>query len=205
MTDRFASLTKLPADPAARMLAQANAKLETKLSAPAAASVGTVLAELDQREAPVDMMRLLSVALPPRERVWWACLAARDVIGADAPPPPPLRAAEAWVFKPTDENRAAARTAVEAAEVGDDTVHCANAVVFSAGTLGTGELARYPAPPGAAEVSAFAMNVLSLGAADDFKARAALLIDRALDIARGGPGKVEPRPASDAAMAKDAP
>ncbi|MBC7740321.1 MAG: hypothetical protein H7245_24645, partial [Candidatus Saccharibacteria bacterium] len=105
MNERFLNLTKIPKQPAARMLAMANAELETELSAPASASVETVLQELYEKGALIDMLRLLSVALPARERVWWACLAARDTLKSGAKLPPPLAAAEAWVFKPTEENR----------------------------------------------------------------------------------------------------
>lgn len=201
MTDaaeRFADLKKVPRQPAARLLALANARLGTPVSAPASAPVEAVLAELSQKGALVDMLRLLSVALPARERVWWACLAARDVIGAGAEPPPPLKAAEAWVFKPTEETREAARAALELADVNDDTVHCATGVLYCDGTLGPGPLAEHAAPPGAAEICAFAMNVIALGKRpDDFPVFGQLLVDRALDIARGGNGRVEaPKPAA---------
>ncbi|OZA10157.1 MAG: hypothetical protein B7Y02_11245, partial [Rhodobacterales bacterium 17-64-5] len=90
MSERFSGLTKLIRQPAARLLAHANAELDTELTSPASASVEVVLAELDQKGAVIDMLRLLSVALPPRERVWWACLAARDSLAPGAKVPPPL-------------------------------------------------------------------------------------------------------------------
>lgn len=199
MTQRFADLKKVPKEPAARLLAGANARLKTPLKAPVAAPVSVVLAELEEAGAWIDMLRLLSVALPPRERVWWACLAGRDVVereatGRDATgttrPSPPLAAAEAWVFKPTDAARDAARAAAEAAEPDDDTTLCATAVIFFDGTLGTGALAQQPAPPGVAQAAAFGMNLISLGLeGQDFAATANRLIDRALDIARGGNGR----------------
>ncbi len=197
MTQRFADLKKVPREPAARLLAGANARLKTPLRSPVAAPVSVVLAELDEAEAWIDMLRLLSVALPPRERVWWACLAGRDVAAAAAGPgaapprlPPPLAAAEAWVFKPSDAARDAARAAAEAAEPFDDTSLCATAVVFFDGTLGTGALAQQPAPPGVAQAAVFGMNLISLGLeGQDFTAAANRLIDRALDIARGGNGR----------------
>jgi hypothetical protein len=195
MTQRFADLKKVPKEPAARLLAGANARLKTPLTSPVAAPVSVVLAELEEVGAWIDMLRLLSVALPPRERVWWACLAGRDVVEAEkgAGPlrvPPPLAAAEAWVFKPSDATRDAARAAAEVAEPLDDTTLCATAVIFFDGTLGTGALAQQPAPPGVAQAAAFAMNLLSLGLeGQDFKVAANRLIDRALDIARGGNGR----------------
>ena len=170
----------------------ANARLQTPLDAPASASVEAVLAELDAKGALIDMLRLLSVALPPRERIWWACLAARDTLAEGAPPPPPLKAAEAWVFKPNDENRKAAIASLELASGEDETVHCATAVQFADGTLGVGDLAEHQGPPGACETLAFAMNVVALGTrADDFEAFGAHLVDRALDVARGGSGRIE--------------
>jgi len=193
MTTRFAGLKKIPKEPAARMLAMANAKLETKLSLPPATPVDAVLAALDEQGATIDMLRLLSVALPARERVWWACLAARDIVGA-APEnnTPALSAAEAWVFKPSPENCEKARLTVEQAEVDDDTVHCATAVQFADGTLGPGGLSHHPAPVGASEVSVFAMNLVALEKhSDRFEDYGRMLIDRALDIARGGNGQVE--------------
>lgn len=193
MNTRFQGLKKVPKEPAARMLAMANAKLQTRLALPANASVEAMLEALEGEGATFDIIRLLSVALPPRERVWWACLAARDYIG-EGPKngTPSLVAAEAWVFKPTPENREKARATLDHAEVDDDTVHCANAVVFCDGTLGAGDLSHQPAPPGASEVCAFAMNLVALkkhsGSFPDYAER---LIARALDIARGGNGQVD--------------
>lgn len=192
MNERFLNLTKLPKQPAARLLSQANAELDTELAAPASASVEAVLEELEQKGALIDMLRLLSVALPARERVWWSCLAARDILPEGAKLPPPLAAAEAWVFKPTEENRTVAHHAAQHASMKDDTKHCAMAVQFHDGTLGPGELAHHPAPPGGSEVSAFAMNVVAIGrSGKPLEVAAGLLIDRALDIARGGSGRVE--------------
>ena len=189
--DRFAGLKKMPRQPAARLLAMANARLETRLTAPASAPVELVLAELADRGAVVDILRLLSVALPPRERIWWSCLAGRDTLEPGEEPPPPLLAAEAWVFRPTEENRAAAQAALEIADIDDDTVHCATGVLYCDGTLGPGTLAEHPAPPGAGELAAFAMNLIALGTRPEaFDIMSDLLVDRALDIARGGSGRV---------------
>jgi hypothetical protein len=195
MKERFLNLTKIPRQPAARMLAQANAELDTEVTAPASAPVEVVLEELEQKGALIDMLRLLSVALPPRERVWWSCLAARDTLPEGAKLPAPLAAAEAWVFKPTEENRAAAAHAIAHASVKDDTKHCAMAVQFHDGMLGPGELAQHAAPPGGSEVSAFAMNIVAIGrSGKPLEVAASVLIDRALDIARGGNGRVSREP-----------
>ncbi|MBO9413471.1 MULTISPECIES: hypothetical protein [unclassified Ruegeria] len=193
MSERFANLTKTPQMPAARMLADANARLGTKLDAPASAPLEVVLAELEEKGAPIDMLRLLGVALPPRERVWWSCLAARDYIG-EAPDhnTPSLAASEAWVFRPTPENREKAEQTIDLAEPDDETINCAMCALYADGTLGTGDLAGMPAPLGAAEALAFAMNVTAMGYHEgDFDAYVQLLIDRGLDIARGGNGKLE--------------
>ena len=184
MSERFKSLSKMPNQPAARLLAQANCKIDTQLDAPASASIEVVLTELSAKMAFADMFMLLACALPPRERVWWSCLAARDVIPDPARLPPPLAAAEAWVFDPSTENRQAAADAVQVAEVNDDTVNCASAVVFFDGTIGPADLAQYAAPAGAAEVSVFAMAIIAWCRDDaQMDAMGEVLVERALDIA----------------------
>lgn len=197
MNERFQNLTKIPRQPAARLLAQANAELEAELAAPATASVEVVLNELDQKGAVIDILRLLSVALPARERVWWACLAARDTLAEGAKPSRLLLSAEAWVHKPTEENHAAVQQALQHASIKDDTKHCAMAVLYHDGTLGPGELSHHAAPPGGSETMAFAMNVVAIGrSGKPLEAAAALLIDRAVDIARGGSGRASREPAT---------
>jgi len=174
MSERFSNLKKVPQEPAARLLAAANAKLKTKLKAPASASVVAVLNELDEQEddrALIDMLRVLSVSLPTRELVWWSCLAARDMV------------------KPGDQTRSAAGDALELAEAGDAAMLCAMAVSYHDGTLGVGELAKIQAPPGASQTAAFGINVKAVTKGGPFPERAQLLIDRAIDIARGGDGR----------------
>ncbi len=193
MTERFSGMVKTPQVPAARMLADASAKLATQLEAPASAPLDVVLAELDEKGAAIDMLRMLGVALPPRERVWWSCLAARDFIG-EAPDnnTRSLAASEEWVFRPTPENREKAGATIDMADPDDETINCAMGVLYSDGTLGTGELASIPSPPGAAETVAFAMNVVAMDHHEgDFDAYVQLLIDRGVDIARGGNGKLD--------------
>lgn len=193
MDPRFENLKKLPNDPAARLLAQANVKLDTKLASPVSAPVPVVMAELDAKDALLDMLQLMSVALPGREATWWACLAARDIVGAEAKSVPlSLSTAEAWVFKPTDENRAKVRAALDTAEIGDDTTFCAMAALYTAGSLGPGELADYPAPPGGVAAAVLAMNMFSTKAnARNAKGHMRMLLERGLDIARGGNGRVD--------------
>ncbi|MBC7156730.1 MAG: hypothetical protein H5U20_04345 [Rhodobacteraceae bacterium] len=207
MTTRFDDLKKIPPEPAARMLARTGLKLTTPLKAPASAPVGAVLAELEAAGAAFDMLLMLAVALPAREAVWWGCLAARDrtgpVRGRDVPPP--LAAAETWVFKPSDETRAAAKTAMEGAEPDDDTVYCAMAALYADGTLGPGDAAEFPAPPAGVASAVHTLNMLSVQANKArFAEHARLLIDRGLDIARGGNGNVAP-PAEAAAAAAPSP
>src|SRR5690348_16879504 len=64
-----------------------------------------------------DAIRFLAHALPKREAVWWACVAARAALADDAPARQVavIEAAEAWVYQPTEENRRAAMEKAEAA------------------------------------------------------------------------------------------
>lgn len=81
------------------------AHLKSDLS-PGAFSEALIAADLN-REA----VRFLAFALPRREGTWWACLAARSTLGENPEEPSDvatLQAAEAWVYKPNDENRRAA-------------------------------------------------------------------------------------------------
>lgn len=192
-SDRFVGLKKIPKEPALRLLALANMRLDTPVKAPASAPVDVVLAELDAADAWLDTLRLLAAALPPRERVWWGCLAAEDTLPEGGAPPPTLSAAQAWVFKPGDDTRDRARTALELAEFDDQATLCATAVAMCDGKLGTGNLAAHDAPPGAASLAILGAALLSLGAVDSagFEAQKSRLIDRALDIARGGNGRLD--------------
>lgn len=194
MSTRYENLRKIPAEPAAKLLANANTRLQTKHGLPASAPVVAVLGELERLAAKIDMLRLLSVALPPREATWWACLAARDLIGgAEARQvPPPLAAAERWVFKPTQEHRQSAREAFETAEQDDDTAYCAMAALYADGTLGPGDMNQHAAPPNGVSAAVFAMNLIAMRAnVDRMQVYLDILIDRALDIGRGGNGQVQ--------------
>lgn len=191
---RFEALKKLSEYPAARILAHSNVVLQTPVDAPASASVAEVLSELDAKGALIDMLQLLAHALPPREATWWACLCARDFLpDASDKLTPSLKAAEAWVLQPGEDTRTRARAAFDAASNEDETVLCAMAACFADGTLGPGEYEDYEAPPGAVGGAVFGMVLISMfDNEDEVETRGPLLLERALNISRGGNGKVNP-------------
>ena len=190
MSKRFNDLKKVSPQPAARLMAMANGKIATKTGLPASASVNEMMVALEKAGAFVDMLRLMGAALPARERTWWACLAARDLLETGEDVPPSLSIAEAWVRKPHDDLRVQARTAMEAADIDDETTLCGLCVLYYDDTLGPGDLAKTPGPTGASQTAAFAMNIKALGQGDNIPATADVLIDRAVDIARGGNGQI---------------
>src|SRR6266481_361983 len=78
------------------------------------------VSRLIEIECFADAVSFLAHALPKREAVWWGCLCARDALAAQVSPAAmtALTAAEAWVYKPTEETRHAAGAAAGAADTG---------------------------------------------------------------------------------------
>ena len=195
ISTRFSDLKKIPDIPAAKVMAAGNVVLQSPLDASASASVPAVLSELEAKGALIDMLQLLAHTLPAREATWWACLAARDMLGPEKPLPATIQAAEAWVRQPGVESRTQAREALDRAGNEDNTAFCAMAASFADGTLGPGHLNDYESPPGAVGFAIFGMVLDALFHDEDqVDTYGPILLERALSIARGGNGNV-PMPA----------
>ena len=169
------------------------AKLTSRPVVPPEVDVPTLLRELEAEYQHVDIVRVLGAVLPTREGIWWACLAGRDIVGVDSKSvPATLATAEAWVFDPKEAHREAARAALDAADTDDPTELCAMAVAMRDGKLGPGKLSDYDAPTGATAMAIFGMNLLACGHNPEaFPTHLQVVIERGLDIARGGDGRID--------------
>ncbi len=112
-----------------------------------------------------DAVEFYARALPKREAVWWACGCARDLPLAAGPPElaQAVKAAEDWVYRPTEENRRAAEKAGNAIKASHPARWAAMAAFWSGGSM---------APAGAPEVKP----------AEDFTAKA---VSGAVQMAAG--------------------
>lgn len=139
-----------------------------------------------------DAVQFLARALPKREAVWWSCLCARD-LGADEKRPElagGLEAAEAWVYRPTEETRRHAEKAGQAIKGSHPARWAAMAAFWSGGSL---------APPGSPEAKppedftakAVAGAILLAAGLDPklTKARNRKFLAAGIDIAKGGTGR----------------
>lgn len=144
-----------------------------------------------------DAVRFLAYSLKPREAVWWACLAARAYIEAGHPVEPvdneALSAAEAWVFKPDEDNR---RTAYDRAMVTGfrtPASWAAMASFWSGGSIAPANLPAVPPPPnalGRAIWGAVAIaTVTNPKSPQDMEARHRAFLRQGIDIAQGGNGQ----------------
>lgn len=147
-----------------------------------------------------EAVHFLAYALPKREAVWWACLCARSAARAAASPPvqAALEAAEAWVYKPTDDNRRACMANAQATKFDAPGVWAAVAAFWSGGSMGPKEHAPIlPAPHlcGVAVVGAVTLAAVQTEPqlADQKRRR---YIEMAIDIANGGSGRLDGKAAS---------
>lgn len=85
----------------------------------------------------LDAVKLLAHALPKREAVWWACLAARAIQTpeTDEDNQLALLAAEAWAKKPTEAHRLRARQLGEKTKYRTPASWAATAAAWSAGSM----------------------------------------------------------------------
>ncbi|GMG81601.1 hypothetical protein LNKW23_08140 [Paralimibaculum aggregatum] len=198
----FEGLKKMPERPGLAVMKATNTKLETRLTVDPRASIGELLQALEGQRglslsAEVDMLKVLSHTLPPREAVWWSCLSARDVVGhGETLTEGPLFAAESWVFKPSDENRRKAFEATQKAPQDDPSILAALGAVYASGTYGPDDLEDMEVPPGIFGNVVFGQVLASLDVAGDVDGLVwmGMLIERGLDIAKGGNGKAIPVP-----------
>ena len=169
------------------------------LSAPALALLpefpGTAdfLQQLIAQQHYPDAVRLLAHALPKREATWWACLSARHGI-TETTPANQIKAielAEAWVYKPTDDNRRPTLAAAEATAYNNAASWAAIAAFWSGTDISPTPLAVIPPSEKlyAKAVTGAIMLAATLGEAEHIKDKYQLFLKQGLHIANGGDGR----------------
>ena len=197
--EKYADLTKLSQAPLLELLTRAQVKLKTKVDLPKEAPAADYLPLLDKEEAQLDIMMALCHALPPRQSVWWACLATRhDMDPEEADASHPIKAAENWVYQPGEKNKKIAEK-VFLRSAGDDPARlCVMAALYGDGKVDLGDDQKIDAPPGVSGNCVYGALLNAAGAAEEgLEERAQFLILQGLDIARGGNGQIE-KPAAEA-------
>jgi hypothetical protein len=147
-----------------------------------------------------DAIRLLAFALPKREAVWWACQCVRDCLPGDAPPilVEAVKAAEAWVYKPSEETRWAAKEPGEKAGFDKAAAWTAMGAFWSGGSMVPAHLPAMA--PGPTFTGMAVSGAILLGAVqrdpESAMEQYRQFVGYGVDIANGGTGK--PRPPGDA-------
>jgi hypothetical protein len=169
------------------MAAEARALLDDQVTPHA------LLDRLVEKNFFTDAIKLLAFGLPKREAVWWAAGCVRATLAADAPPVmlDALKAAEAWVYKPTEENRWAAKDIGERAGYDKPACWVALGAFWSSGSMVPAHLpAMAPGPAFTANaVSGAILMSAALGDPNQAPELYRLAIEDAIDIAGGGTGK----------------
>jgi hypothetical protein len=127
----------------------------TALLTPTATPGEFVAALLDAGHAQ-DAAKFLAHAMGRREAVWWAVQCVRSVLRPPVPPPvqEALRATEAWVYQPSEENRWACEAAATATKLEHPAGWAAMAAFWSGASLTRpmvlvqGQPPTPPVPPG---------------------------------------------------------
>ncbi len=156
-------------------------------------TAGAFLSALIAARLWVDAIRLLAFALPNREGVWWACLAARDAMDGEVPAGwlPCLEAAEAWVYRPGEDTRRAAFPPAEKDAFESPAAYAALAAFWSGGSLAPADAPEVPPSPVLCPTAVAAAVMLAAVLHDPRQAEAKYrkFIAAGINIANGGNGR----------------
>ncbi|GJD47757.1 hypothetical protein OPKNFCMD_0467 [Methylobacterium crusticola] len=116
-------------------------------AAPTGDAPTVFLLALGRSGTPEDGVAFGAYVLGRRETVWWACQCVRLLIPGLEATEPALRAAEAWVYAPEEENRLAALRLGADADRRVPTTWLALAAGWSGGNIAPPGLGAVQAPP----------------------------------------------------------
>jgi hypothetical protein len=192
VTEAIGSLTKIKATAAEASKAVALTP-EAKALLKPQAGFGEFLSALMAAGLMHDAVATMAQALPKREAVWWACLAARTLVDEQTPAPivAALETAEAWVYQPTEELRRMAMARAQATGFDHPGVWAAVGAFWSGGSMAPPDAPAVP--PGedlTGQAVSGAVNLSSVMRQPEHapeKLKAFLL--QAIDIANGGSGR----------------
>jgi Family of unknown function (DUF6931) len=114
---------------------------------------------------PTDSIVFIAHLLPRREAVWWAIQCVRAMPGTKADDEA-LRAAEAWVRAPEEDNRNAALAIASAADQRAPTTWLAFAAAWSGGSTTPADQKPMPAPLSACAKAAHIAVIVAASAGD---------------------------------------
>jgi hypothetical protein len=142
---------------------------------------------------PAHAIVFLAYLLPRREAVWWARQCVGAILGSRAEDAA-LRAAEAWVRAPEEENR---RIALEIGGAGDQrlaTTWLALAAAWSGGSMCAPDAKPMAPPVSACAKAANAAIVLAISSGDPsaYQRRVAACAEAGIRFAEGGEARVIP-------------
>ncbi|MSP26913.1 MAG: hypothetical protein EXR80_00260 [Methylococcales bacterium] len=140
-----------------------------------------------------DAVRFLAYALPNREATWWACLCARNGL-TDKTPANEIKAielAEAWVYKPTEDNRKLTLPAADAATYKNPASWAAIAAFWSGDDISPVPEAVVPPDKKlyAKAVTGAVMLAATQGEANKVSDKYQLFLQQGINIASGGDGR----------------
>lgn len=186
----FDGLTKLPEEPFISFCSSRKIKAQAEVEADAPVAAG--LEKLYQTRQQPAFFQVMANALPVRESVWLACLAAEDMLPEGADPPPTLTTAKAWVFRPNEDTRKAVEDAIAEADMDEPTTLAADAA-FHGKVKGLENVVL--SPPNAAPTMVFAMLMKAALEPEDpdlAETTWQTLVGYGLNIAAGGTGRLSP-------------
>jgi hypothetical protein len=144
-----------------------------------------------------DAVKMIAHALPKREAVWWACLAARHSLSEQGEPETGANhqaviAAENWVKSPTEENRQLARQWGDKTQYKSAASWAATSAYWSTGSMTPAGEPAVP-PPQYLYAHAVAGSVALAAVQPDPEAseeKFQRYIKQGLDLANGGRGEL---------------
>ncbi|GGF57780.1 hypothetical protein GCM10007301_16880 [Azorhizobium oxalatiphilum] len=149
----------------------------------------------------VDAIRYMAVALPRREAVWWACACRRALLPPELPEGDlaAWKAAEDWVYDPTEPFRRACYGPAQALKFETAGAYAALGAYWSGGSLAPPEVSLIVPPGDGLTGTATAASVILTcvpGAAKSIGERQKKALTIGIDIANGGTGLADQKAAS---------
>jgi len=140
---------------------------------------------------PAEAIIFIAHLLPRREAVWWAVQCVRAMVGTGADDEA-LRAADAWVLAPEEDNRRAALAAFNAGDQRAPTTWLAFAAGWSGGSVSAADQQPMPAPRSACAMGAntAVMMAACAGNPADVVKRISTCAEAGIRFAEGGDASV---------------